>query len=112
MKSQILTAVATLALVGYIFASPTAVQAQTTMGQSENDGYHPAPGTAPAGSSNDMNSKGTMMQGMDMSHMKGMKEECMAKHKDGKMCDKKMMKNCQMKMSKTECKKMMDDASL
>lgn len=108
MKAKFFSAIAALALVGFVSANPAYAQDKNTTDQAQHEGHHPDSGT-PAAKDSGMD-KGGMMGNMDMESMKGMMHECMEMHKDGKMCDHDMMDKCQKQMGKGDCQKMMKQA--
>lgn len=109
MTTKIFSAVAAIALVGFISATPAFAQDKAATDKSQHEAHHPDASAQPPADTKPMGNQG-MMEKMDMSQMQGMMHECMGMHKDGKMCDHSMMEKCQKEMGKSECKKMMRQA--
>ena len=109
MTTKILSAIAAIALVGFISTTPAFAQDKGATDQSQHEGHHPDAAAKTPADTKPMGDQG-MMGKMDMSQMQGMMHECMEMHKDGKMCDHNMMDKCQEKMGKGECQKMMKQA--
>lgn len=91
MKTNFLTVLAAIAMMGFISLSP--VNAQDT--------------NAPATKDMKTMENHSMMGKMDMSQMHTMMGDCMKMQNDGKMCEHNTMTKCQENMAKGECRKMM-----
>lgn len=110
MKANILSAVATLVIVGFISNTTVFAQDKAPTEQPQSDAHHPNNKKPGLTDNTTMGADAGMMGKMDMNHMKGMMNDCMESKKDKKMCDQDMMEKCKGEMSQTECTKMMKQA--